>query len=180
MKKKIIIGLIVVVIIIVAVFYLFLKNGKEQYRIETAILEDVVKEVSESGIVKISKKINLSFKYSGRISDIYVKVGDEVSEGQNLAKIDTSQAHIELSEAESSLNIAKANYEKLLAGSSAQEIEVAQADVDSAQTTLNNAKQNLEDVKKTAEESLKQSYETAIVYLNDSYLKLNKTHQFPE
>lgn len=176
MKKKIIIGLIIAVIVIIVAFYLFSKNGEEQYKIEAAVLENVVKEVSESGIVKISKKINLSFKYSGRISDIYVGVGDEVLEGQNIAKIDTNQSYIELLEAESSLDMARANYEKLLAGSSSQEIEIAQADVVSAQVTLNGANQNLSDIKESVEESLRQAYEGAIVYLNDSYLKLYNAH----
>ncbi|KPJ54878.1 hypothetical protein AMJ47_02285 [Parcubacteria bacterium DG_72] len=172
-KKKIIIIIGIIIIILVAVgYFVFSGNNKEEHRTAIASIGEVIKEVSETGAVKISERINLSFKYSGRIDEIYVKVGDEVSQGDNLAKLDTDQLYIELAEAQATQAVAQADYNKLLAGSSAEEIQIAKTDVANAQVTLDNAKQNLIDVETDAEEDLNQAYEDAVDELDDAYLKL--------
>lgn len=173
MKKKIIIIIVVVAVISVIVCYFVIsKNNKEEYRTAVASMAEVIKEVSETGAVKISERINLSFKYSGRIEEIYVKVGDEVFQGDRLAKLDTDQLYIELAEAQAALAVTQADYNKLLAGSSAEEIQIAKTDVATAQVTLDNAKQNLADVQADAEEDLSQAYEDAVDDLDNAYLKI--------
>lgn len=173
MKKKIIIIAILIVLVLAvgSCFFIF-KNGGSGYLTEQVSRRTVIKEVSETGAVKVSEKVNLGFKYSGRIDEIYVKTGDEVSVDQNLAKLDTSQAYIELSEANAALSVAQADYNRLLAGSSEEEIKVAETEVNNAQVVLDNAKQNLEDVKADAEEDLNQAYEDAVDDLDDAYLKI--------
>ena len=177
MLKKILSRKIVIIIVIIAVlgfiiYNFFVKDGEPEYILEKASYGTVIKEVSETGAVKISEEVNLSFRSSGRIDKIYVKVGDKVELGQELAKVDTKQLYIELTEAQAALEVTQADYNNLLAGSSAEEIKVAETEVLNAQIVLDNAEQSLEDVKADAEEDLNQAYEDALIDLDDAYLKL--------
>ena len=172
LSKKIIIITIVIVALGFIVYNFFVKNGESEYILEKVSYGTVIKEVSETGAVKISEEINLSFKNSGRIDKIYVKVGDKVELGQELVKLDTSQLYIELTEAQAALEVVQADYDKLLAGSSAEEIKVAETEVLNTQIVLDNAEQSLEDVKADAEEDLSQAYEDALDVLDDAYLKI--------
>jgi len=170
-NKKLLIIVLIVVLGFVG-YKLIAKNGKPEYVLEAVSMGTVVKEVSETGAVKISEQINLGFKYAGKINQIYVKVGDNVEAGQSLAKIDTDQLYIELAEAQAALDVAQADYDKLLAGSSSEEIKVAETDVLNTQIALDNKKQVLEDVKIGAEEDLNQNYEDGLDDLDGAYLKI--------
>lgn len=171
-KKKVLIIIAIIVILVIVSYLVFIGNGKPEYLTEAAVMGTVVKEVSETGAVKISEQINLGFKYAGRINELYVKTGDSVELGQSLAKTDTDQLYIELAEAQAAYEVAQADYNKLLAGSSSEEIKVAESDVLSAQIALDNKKQVLEDVKADAEEDLDQDYEDALDDLDGAYLKI--------
>ncbi len=171
-KKIIIITVIIVIILGFVVYWFFIKEDGVEFVLEKAAIGTVIKEISETGTVKISEGTELGFKNSGRIEKIYVKVGDIVEAEQELAKLNTSQLYIELTEAQAVLEVAQADYNKLLAGSSSEEIKIAETEVLNTQVTLENAQQNLEDVEADAEEDLKQAYEDALDTLDDSYLKI--------
>ncbi|MBZ9577722.1 efflux RND transporter periplasmic adaptor subunit [Patescibacteria group bacterium] len=152
MSKKIILIIVIVVVLGVIIYQFFIKDEEPEFALEKVVIGMVLKEVSETGTVKISEEINLSFKNSGRIDEIYVKVGDNVEAGQKLAKLDTSQLYIELTEAQAAL-------------------EVARAKKTDTEISLKNAEQNLKDVKADAEEDLNSACEDALNVLDDSYLK---------
>lgn len=177
-KKIIIIAVVAVVIAAAAIasYFILFRNGNGQHKTAVVSFGSVIKEVSETGAVKISEKIDLSFKYAGRIDEVYVKVGDKVLASQNIAKTDTSQVYIELAQSQAALDIAQADYNKLLAGSSLEEIRVAKADVNNSQVALNNAEQNLKDVQTDAKEGLSQDYQDAVDDLDDAYLKLDNAY----
>lgn len=172
LSKKIILIIIIALVLGVIIYKFFIKEKKPEFVFEKVARGTVLKEISETGTVKISEKVNLSFKDSGRIEKIYVGVGDIVEDGQQLAKLDTSQLLIELTEAQAAFGVVQADYNKLLAGSSAEEIKVAETAVLNAQVTLENAQQNLKDIEAEAVEDLKQAYEDALNTLDDSYLKI--------
>ncbi|MBU3942371.1 efflux RND transporter periplasmic adaptor subunit [Patescibacteria group bacterium] len=167
--KRIIIAIVVIVVVWIG-YGLVNKNGEPEYILEKVSYGTVVKEVSETGMVKISEEANLGFKNSGKITEIYVKVGDEVTAGQSLVKLDTSQLYIELSEAQAALDVAQADYNNMLAGSSAEEIKIAETDLVNAQLTLDNYKQTLINVETDAQEDLNQAYEGALNKLDDAHL----------
>ena len=169
--------IVIAVILGFVVYRFFVKNNEPEFILEEAALGAVIKEVSETGAVKISEETNLNFKNAGRIEEIYVKIGDQIEQGQSLAKLGTGQLYIELSEAEAALEVTQADYNKLLAGSSEQEIKIAETEVLSAEINLNNAKQNLEDVKADAQEDIIQAYQDALDDLEDSYLKIYNAHK---
>ncbi len=153
MSKKIIIIIVIAVVILGFVIYqFFIKGDGIEFVLEKVTTGTVIKEVSETGTVKISEKTELGFKNAGRIEKIYVVAGDIVEAGQTLAKLDTTQLYIELDEA-------KAN------------LEIAEAKKTDTEVSLKNAEQNLKDVKADAEEDLNNACEDALNVLDDSYLK---------
>ena len=173
MTKKII--LIISIIALVSsflVYQLFFKKEEPVYSTVDAVIGNISEQVSETGTVKKGEEINLGFKTNGRIEKIYVKVGDTVKVNAFLAKLDAVQLSIQLIEAKASLDLAQAKLNQLLAGSSAEEIKIAETSVSNAQIAVQDAKQNLKDVKATAEENLNQSYEDALNTLDSACLKI--------
>ncbi len=167
MNKRLIFGIIILGLI---GFFLVSKNLiKREREIKTVDVKrgTVFEEVLESGSVEGGEELKLSFKRGGRIEKIFVEVGEEVTLGQELAKLQTIEADLQLQEAQAAYELAEANLKKLLAGSTPQEIEIAQTQLDNAKIALNLAKENLEN-----------SYETALVVLDNSYIQLYNTLNF--
>ncbi len=68
MKKiKILIVFVILIIIILGVYFVLIKNGKEEYSLIKVSRGNVVEEVSETGAVKKGEEINLGLKSAGRI-----------------------------------------------------------------------------------------------------------------
>ncbi len=169
--KKIIIitGVILAIILIYQIF--FKKNGPV-LNLYTVSRGAVIQEVSETGTVKKGDKINLSFKSAGKVEKVYVEVGEEVKTGDPLAKLDSRQLYIQLEESKASLDLYRAQLNKLLAGASLQETQIAKTVVDNAEASSAAAQQSLTDVKLQAEDSLASVYENALSALDDAYLKI--------
>ena len=157
-KKQIVILIIIFTLVLLS--RNFFRNEETSFVLTEVYRGTISQEVSETGQVKKGDKINLSFKSTGEIKSIYTEVGQEVNTGQVLAKLETSKLEIQLKEAKSALIIAQAELDKLLAGSSNQEIKVAQTKVDNEEIDLKIAEQNLDD-----------AYEDALNVLEDSFLK---------
>ncbi len=172
MSKKIIIIIIIIVVLILAAFKIFIDEKETVLNTEKVRRNDVLEEISETGVVKVSKETNLGFKTTGRIEKIYVEVGDIVEAGSALVKLETADIMIQLEEAKASLEYSQAKLDKLLAGASESEIALAEAQVSTAQTSLENARQNLKDIETEAEEDLNQAYEDALNTLDDAELKI--------
>jgi len=171
MSKKIILTIVVILLLAVGIYQGFLKKEEPVFTLAEVSRGNIVQEVSETGVVKKGEEINLSFKNTGRIEKIYVEVGNQIKSGENLAKLGTTQLQIQLQEAKAALDLAQAQLEKLLAGASQEEIQMAETAIDNAETALKSTQQNLEDVEASAEEDLKAAYEDALNVLDDSYLK---------
>lgn len=155
---------IIIVVAVFVIYQVFLKKEKPEFSLFEVKRDNVVQEVSETGQVQMGEEIKLGFKNAGTIEKIYVKVGDKVEAGTALAKLETSELTIQLYEAQAVLEIAQAKLNKLLAGSTPEEIQFAE-------TTLKNAKQDLLDTEADATEDLKQAYEDAKATLDGSYEK---------
>lgn len=149
---------IIVVIILLIVGYLFVKplfkNPLDAYRIEKIEKGLVLQEVSETGSVKATETINLSFKSTGRIDSINVNVGDSVKPGDILAKIDTNQLAIQLKDAKASLIVATSQYDKILNGSTPEDVKIT------------------EDARDSARQDLENAYDGALTSLDDAYVKI--------
>jgi HlyD family secretion protein len=159
--RKIIIALIAILIVSFVVYQLFFKEGKSIDNLVEVSRGKISREVFETGQVKRGGEINLGFETAGKIEKIYVKVGEKVKSGDKLAKLDTSSLFIQLQEARASLDLAQAKLDKLLAGSTPEEIKIIETQVANARISLT-----------TANENLSQAYEDALTTLEDSYLKI--------
>lgn len=174
MNKKII--LIIIVIAIGAGFGIyqgFIRKEAQDLTLEKVSRGVIVQEISETGTVKAVEEISLSFQNPGRIEKIYVGIGQTVRAGQNLAKLDTGQLEIQLSEFQAALELSRIGLNQLLAGTSAEEIKLAETAVANNEIALFNARQNLEDVKAKANSDLNQAYEDGLTVLDTAYLKLS-------
>lgn len=149
-NRKIIFIIIAVVLIGFLVWQGFIKKEKPKFSLFEVTRGNISQEVSETGTVKVGEEIGLGFKNAGRLEKIYVKVGDKVGPWQSLAKIETVQLQIQFQEAKSNLEVAEAKLAKLLAGSSNEEIKLAE-------TVLANA------------------YQDVLDSLNYAYIKSNDT-----
>lgn len=142
--KKKIIWTVLILIVIFGIWFFFGRKGTSS-SIQTTLVkqQDIQKTVLTTGQVVSSTDLSLSFQTSGFVRKINVKEGDSVYAGQVLAVLDQSNTIASLESAKGSLAQAIANYEKIKAAATAQDIAVTSAAVGSAQTSLENAKQNL-------------------------------------
>jgi HlyD family secretion protein len=115
-KKKIIFAVAIIIVLVFAINRIFFKKEELSYIPEKVQKGTIVENVSESGTVEMGENVNLSFKSSGKIESIYIKKGDRVVAGQNLAKLETSQLQLQLEQARASVNAQKAKLSELQRG----------------------------------------------------------------
>jgi len=172
-KKKIIltiIGLIVVFFISSSIYKKLTTNIEDTFNIYKVTRQDLKTTVSETGIVKISDEIGLSFKYGGKIDNIYVKVGDKVKRGESLVKVDSSDFFIQYQQSDASVQSAQAQLDKILAGATQSDIDIAEAQVESARVSLQNKEESLNNTELDADNDIANIYQDAISDINDVYL----------
>jgi len=160
-KKIIIFSFIIVLLLIIGIYKVFFQKGSASFSLVDVSFGNVSQEVSETGQVKKGEEVSLGFKSSGQVEKIWVEVGEKVKEFDPLLKLDTTSLKIQLQESKASLEVAQAKLDKLLAGSSLEEIKVSETEVKNTQISLT-----------AAQENLKNSYEDALNILDDSYLKI--------
>src|ERR1700742_1174056 len=72
--------------------------------------------VSGSGNLSPANTINMSFGASGKVTKVYVKAGQHVEAGELLARIDPSQAEVDLAEAKATLASAQDTLDNIESG----------------------------------------------------------------
>jgi HlyD family secretion protein len=93
---------------------------------------DLAVIVSGSGNITVSRDASLAFGTGGKVDAVYVEAGDQVSQGEVLAKLDTGTLELYLAQAELSLATAEYNLDK------AQQI-YTRADINAAKAAVGNA-----------------------------------------
>lgn len=142
-RKKIIWTAVIVVVLFGGWFLFGGKSNTSGIQTDTVKRQDIQKTVLTTGQVVSATDLNLSLQSSGVVRQVLANEGDAVFGGQTLVVLDQSAALANLQSAEGSLASAQANYDKIVAAATDQDIAVSQATVDTASTTLENAKQNL-------------------------------------
>ena len=147
-------GIIIISLIIKAVM-----GGGEniEYTTVQAVRGQLIQTVIETGTVKPIQELELKFASAGKLGQISVAIGDEVKADQVLAKLDQTNLLIKQQEAQANLQIAQANFNKLINGASAQEIAVAEANTAQAQANYEGAVKDLEKTKLSTAEFLAQA-----------------------
>jgi len=109
----------------------------------------VLSSVSSTGNVEATSDLSVSFQQAGKVTAIFVKQGDHVTAGQQLAQIDDTQQHAALLSAQASLASAQANLAGVLRGETSYEraqdaagLASAVQSVASAQSGVTHAQQS--------------------------------------
>src|SRR5256884_1573940 len=118
--------------------------AKTELRRQAVTKGSVIQSVAVSGSVAAMNQTKMTFKSTGKISDIYVSVGQQVTAGQPLAKLDTTDLEAALAQAQANLVSAQNNYNRTASTTS------------DAQKALNQARQQAAQDLATAQAALNQ------------------------
>jgi HlyD family secretion protein len=99
--------------------------------------------IETTGTIAPEETVYLSFGISGAVSEVLVEVGEEVTAGTVLARLDTRELENQIARQEQSLIVQQTSYDQLVAEPTAQEIAQAEANLASAQSQLQQAQNNL-------------------------------------
>lgn len=142
-------------------------SGSIQYLTEAAQNGTITVSVTGSGQVSDQNKIDIkpqgSTQNSGALVAVDVKQAQFVKAGQIIAVVDEKNALLTLNQARASLASAQANYDKILAGATPQDLAVSLVSVDSAKLALNNAKTSYQNVVNSQNQAVSQAF---LNYLN--------------
>jgi HlyD family secretion protein len=102
----------------------------------TAFIGDLAASATASGQVEASQKAGLSANAPGLVTDVYVRVGDQVLTGDAMVQLDTADLVFGVERARQNLALQEANLAALLDGAAAEDIAAAETAVVSAQVNL--------------------------------------------
>ncbi|MBN1326095.1 efflux RND transporter periplasmic adaptor subunit [Candidatus Falkowbacteria bacterium] len=139
LKRKLFWFALIVIIIIAVVAFNAFKGKQPQYVTEKVIKGTLTQTVSETGTMENAAALNLNFQSSGILKEILIEEGDQVTKGQLLATLEAGDLEIGVKQARANYDIAMANLNKLLAGSSIENIRVSEESVNNAKIAYQNA-----------------------------------------
>ncbi|MDQ3076329.1 MAG: efflux RND transporter periplasmic adaptor subunit [bacterium] len=131
---------VILAFIILALFLILKPKVDESVMVDTVKLQDLESTVLASGEITSNTDLSLSFNSTGVVKNMRVKVGDRAYKGQVLATLDGGTAYGSVKSAEGAVKAAQARYDKLVAGTSNEEINLAEVALKNAQAELENVK----------------------------------------
>ena len=145
---------VVLLIILLGGLFLFLMNRRPPvtYQSQAVTSGNLSLTISATGPVQ-GGVYNINFSGTGKISQIDVTVGQPVTEGQIVAKLDKTSLQDAVNQAQSAVSTAQTalNDDRNSSGATASQ---SSANVSAAQTTLSNAKTNLSKVKAESQDGV--------------------------
>jgi len=163
-KRKFTTGIALVLIVGVGYFgygKIFSNDGAVRYATAQVQNGTLIVSISGSGQVSASNQVDVKPKASGEITAVYAKLGQEVGAGATLAAIDASNAARAVRDAETSLETAKLELDKML--KPLDELTLLQAE-----NSLDQAKKS----KQKAEDNIKKAYEDGFNSVSNAFLDL--------
>jgi len=136
-KKPAVIIIFIIIVIIGGYFY-FGRDKRPDYEYTTVQKGKIIQEVSVTGKVKPATSVDLAFEKSGKVSAVYVKVGDKIRAGQTLAVLNNADTAAQLLQAQATLESAQAKLEEYKKGTSADDLAAKQAELDKVKQDLEN------------------------------------------
>lgn len=135
------IGLVITAVILVLII---LKNNDPlaNASIETVKKQNLDRTVQASGSVVSTTDLALSFQEGDVVNSIRVTVGQKVKKGQILATLTSGEESAAVTQARGGVLKAQAAYNKVLEGSSNEEIKLAQVKLDTTTKLQNNLVEN--------------------------------------
>lgn len=145
MKKRIIIGGVILVVAAALVFWYVSSSKKPAVSTLKATKGDIARNVLVTGTTKPMQSVDLSFEQVGKVSAVYVNVGDKVKAGQPLVELEKSGLLAQLAQANAGVASAQAQLDQLKSGTRPEQIAVQEVTVANAQVSVNRAQQALFD-----------------------------------
>jgi len=150
-RNKFIIGGLVGLIILAVILFNVFKGRGDLPEVQVAKVERkkmLESKVTANGEVRPIQFINLTAEVSGRVTDVFVKEGDQIAKGKPLLRVDPTQLASSTSAQEASLRATQADMQNQMASLTATEnavntakaaLTTSQADLDRAVVDRNNA-----------------------------------------
>src|SRR5688572_6721521 len=159
-RKTLIVALVGVAAVAVIAFAVASRTKPAMYETEPITRGSVIEEVTVTGSLSPSSKIALEPEVSGRIVKLRVDEGAVVKTGDVMAEIDSRDLSSRIASQRASLDSAKARLAELVAGTTPEELALAEAAIvtattkrdqaiaakGDAETALANAKANYDNV----------------------------------
>jgi HlyD family secretion protein len=147
-KRKLIIGISIGLLLVIVLAISLTAGNREAPEVTVADVKQVAlleSKVTASGEVRPVKFYNLTAEVSGRITNIYVREGDDVKKGQPLIKVDPTQLAEQVAGSTASVNasMADVNASQVAVSTAENSVHTSQASLSSAQADLERARADL-------------------------------------
>jgi RND family efflux transporter MFP subunit len=126
-KKKTYVIIFLIILVVGGVWYWKSKKPKIEYTTSTVNKGTLSQTVSVTGKTASPHEVELSFKTSGIILDLYVDIGDKVKRGQLIAVIDKGTLYAQLEEAKQDVKYQKKTLANMRRKKNAYKIEQEEA-----------------------------------------------------
>ncbi len=171
-RKKLLFLLAVVLIIIFVVSGNGNKNGFEDIAV---VKGNVVREVLATGQAKSVMSADLAFEKAGRVAFVGAQVGEEVSKGEVLARLDQTEVSAELSRANANLNEGLVRLQEIKRTSSGSFSDARLALVDRIQDSY----VKTDDAIRNNVDQFFKNPRTSTTYIDFSFIDGNTVYTFP-
>lgn len=184
-SKWIILGAAALILVVGGIMYAASRKPKITY--DTAAVERglVMDQVTATGSIAPSSKIKLEAEATGKVTDILLDEGAEVSKGDVILEIDAKDIDAQISAQNAVVASARAKLAELEAGPTTEELALAARAVDTAQsrldaaksaetdamTSLSNAQKKLENTVEKANALIDAKLTTFTAHLDDAMVK---------
>lgn len=131
--------------------------------------------LNATGYIVAHHKIEVAAKVIGRVLWIGVEKGDQVKQGQVIARLEDDEYRAQVQQARGQLQSLQAKLDELQHGSRPEEIEVADANYKQAIADMENAKATLDRTKPLTTQGVlsKQAYDDAIAKYDNAVARVN-------
>ena len=115
--------------------------------VQTASEGEVTLVNTYQGSIEPEMDVSLVPKIGGRVAEVHVQTGDIVQQGELLITFETKELTAQVAQAEAAYLAAKAQLEKVKAGTRTEQLEQLRAGVSQAEAGLKNAENNLKNAR---------------------------------
>jgi len=175
-KKHLFISVAVLALVVI-VAGIFISNQNKGVNYETMQVgkTDLTQEVEVTGQVRPSQELLLAFERGGKVANVKVAVGEDVSAGQAIASLDTSEMQAQLRQAEASIVQQNNILTELQRGSRPEELAITSTSVSNAESSLEDAKTASQNAKEKAGVDLISVYDSAFNGAQGSVISAKNT-----
>lgn len=179
-KKSILpFSLLTLAAVLIGVFFIYSKNTQSASGFVKPQRGDISRQLRFSGKIEAENTFDLGFERSGKISKIYVNVGDKVKKGQLLAELDSQDASISYSQAIADRQVVQAQLEQAQKNEDIQKSKLkSMKESDSANKYDKNAQKKVIDQTQSAIDAQVALLQKADEAVRNSSLQRNKTKMY--